>query len=44
MPLNLIKKYNQHLDIGGFNEAQRRQSLMGVFNQDIVNNPIELII
>ena len=39
MPLNLIKKYNQLLGLAGYNEAQRKQSLLGVFNQDIANHP-----
>lgn len=38
MALNLIKKYNQLLDIVGMNEAQRTRSLMGIFNRDIRNN------
>lgn len=38
MPLNLLKIYNQHLDIGALQEHQRRQSLMGVFNRDFTNN------
>lgn len=39
MPLNLLKKYNEHLDIGGLGERERRQSLMRVFNRDIADNP-----
>lgn len=39
MPLNLIKKYPELLDINGLNEKQRTASLRGVFNQDIQNNP-----
>lgn len=39
MPLNLIKKYNQLLDISGYNEVQRKKSLWGVFNQDIASHP-----
>lgn len=39
MPLNLIKIYNALLDFAGYNEAQRKQSLLGVFNRDIVNHP-----
>ena len=38
MPLNLLKKYNSHLDLAGLTEAQRKQSLLGVFNKDIANN------
>jgi hypothetical protein len=39
MPLNLIKKYNQLLDLVGLNETQRKKSLMGIFNQDIAKHP-----
>lgn len=39
MPLNLIRKYNQLLDLAGYTEPQRKQSLLGVFNQDIANHP-----
>lgn len=39
MPLNLLKKYNQLLDISPMNEVQRKQSLNGIFNRDITNNP-----
>ncbi len=38
MPLNLLKIYNQRLDIAGMNDNQRTQSLRGVFNRDIENN------
>ncbi len=38
MALNLLKKYNQLLDILGMNENQRKYSLLGVFNRDIRNN------
>lgn len=38
MPLNLLKIYNQLLDFAAYNEQQRRSSLMGIFNRDIVNN------
>lgn len=38
MPFNLLKKYNQLLDIGSFGEHQRTESLYGVFQRDIVNN------
>jgi hypothetical protein len=38
MPLNLIKTYNSHLDIGGLSEYNRNKSLQGVFNRDITNN------
>lgn len=39
MPYNLIKTYNQLLDIVGMNEGQRTRSLMAIFNRDIRNNP-----
>lgn len=39
MPFNLLKKYNQLLELAGFDEFKREQSLKGVFNRDIVNNP-----
>ena len=39
MPLNLIKTYNSLLDIGALSVYQRKQSLLGVFNRDITNNP-----
>jgi len=38
MPLNLLKRYNELLDLLTLTEYQRKQSLMGVFNRDIVNN------
>jgi len=39
MPLNQLKTYNHLLDLAGFNEHQRRQSLMGIFDRDFTNNP-----
>lgn len=39
MPLNLIKRYNQHLELLNLNESQRTTSLLGIFNRDIPNNP-----
>lgn len=39
MPYNLLKKYNALLEIGGYNEHQRKQSLKGIFNRDIKDNP-----
>jgi hypothetical protein len=39
MPLNILKKYNQLLDIAAMNEFQRKKSLQGVFDRDIANNP-----
>lgn len=38
MPFNLLKKYNQLLELASFNPYERKKSLMGVFNQDIVEN------
>ena len=39
MPLNLLKRYNQLLELEAFSEPQRKASLMGIFNRDIANNP-----
>jgi hypothetical protein len=39
MPFNLIKVYNQLLEIGSFNSYQRKESLKGIFNRDIKDNP-----
>lgn len=39
MPLNLLKIYNQLLELAAMNEAQRKKSLKGIFNRDIVDNP-----
>jgi hypothetical protein len=39
MPFNLIKTYNSHLELLHLNGPQRKTSLMGIFNRDIVNNP-----
>ncbi len=38
MPTNLLKKYNQLLELRALNEFQRQKSLLGIFNRDIVNN------
>ena len=38
MPLNLLKKYNQLLELGHLNEKQRDISLKGIFSRDIVSN------
>ena len=38
MPLNLLKKYNQLLDIAALNESQKAKSLKGIFDRDITNN------
>jgi hypothetical protein len=39
MPLNLLKKYPNLLEIGDFNEYERTKSLFGVFKRDIEDNP-----
>jgi len=39
MPLNLLKKYNELLEVASMTEPQRRKSLKGVFDRDITNNP-----
>jgi hypothetical protein len=38
MPLNLLRKYNQLLDVVAMNDYQCKNSLKGVFNRDIVTN------
>ena len=38
MPLNLLKKYNQLLDVAAMNEPQRKKSLRSVFDRDITHN------
>ncbi|RDI11959.1 hypothetical protein [Flavobacterium sp. AG291] len=38
MPLNLLKNYNQLLDIAGLSHAQRIVSLKGVFGRDVIDN------
>ena len=38
MPLNIIKKYNQLLDLVSLHEQSRTASLKGIFNRDFVNN------
>lgn len=37
MPLNLLKTYNELLDVSALNEAQRRASLMRIFNRDFID-------
>ncbi|MBS1641231.1 MAG: hypothetical protein JST94_05545 [Bacteroidetes bacterium] len=39
MSFNLLKIYNQLLELAHFNEAQKIASLKGIFNRDIENNP-----
>ncbi len=38
MPFNLLKKYNDLLELVGMSESQRTASLKGVFDRDITNN------
>jgi hypothetical protein len=38
MSLNLLKKYNQLLDIAAMNDYQRKNSLKGIFNRDMVTS------
>lgn len=37
MPLNLLKIYNQHLDLNGLSSHQRTLSLKGIFDRDFTN-------
>jgi hypothetical protein len=39
MPYNLLKKYNELLELAAFNEVQRKASLLRIFNRDIAENP-----
>jgi hypothetical protein len=39
MPLNLLKKYPDLLEIGDLSSPDRTKSLKGVFNRDIEDNP-----
>lgn len=39
MPFNLLKKYNDLLEIGAMSPRDRVKSLRGVFDRDIYNNP-----
>jgi hypothetical protein len=39
MPLNLLKRYSNLLDIGGLTVNQCKESLKGIFDRDITNNP-----
>jgi hypothetical protein len=38
MPLNLLIKYNNYLDILGLSERDRNKSLKGVFDRDFTNS------
>lgn len=38
MPLNLLKKYNQLLELAALNTVLRKQSLQAIFDRDITNN------
>ena len=39
MPHNLIKVYNELLDLVAYTETQRTESLKRIFNRDIAENP-----
>ena len=39
MPHNLIKVYNELLDLVAYSESQRTDSLKRIFNRDIADNP-----
>lgn len=40
MPLNLLKKYNELLDLAGYpNDGARKNSLYAIFKRDIEENP-----
>lgn len=38
MPINLLKKYNQLLELNSLSEHQRISSLKGIFSRDFVKN------
>lgn len=38
MSFNLLKKYNQLLELESLSDGERHRSLMGIFNRDIANN------
>ncbi len=38
MPLNILKKYNQLLELSSLNKFQRKESLMRIFKRDIEDN------
>lgn len=38
MAINLLKRYNEHLELLHFTEAQRTVSLRGIFDRDIAEN------
>ena len=38
MSFNILKKYNDLLDIGGLSPRERKISLLEIFNRDIANN------
>ena len=40
MPLNILKKYNDLLELSAYTESQRKKSLYGIFDRDIVNNAL----
>lgn len=40
MPYNLLKRYNELLELASLNEILRKKSLLGIFNRDFTNNPM----
>lgn len=38
MPTNLLKKYNQLLELSAYNNDERKQSLINIFDRDITKN------
>lgn len=40
MPLNLLKEYNEILDLSGLTEYERTKSLRSIFNRDFEQNSI----
>ena len=38
MPTNILKKYNDLLDVGAYNEHQRKESLMRIFTRDFIDS------
>ena len=39
MPINLLKKFNDLLDLSHLNKTERKQSLYRIFKRDIEDNP-----
>ena len=40
MPLNLLKKYNNLLELDGMSEPDRNKSLQGIFRRDFIDNHV----